>query len=157
MATFDEDEFDNSGISWGDNPYDLLRQMEAEAQIPGMGPNWNKDWYKRHAELKRAHARSLGIDPDSVSDAILELMRTKTKSPLGYLLEVVCDEQASKTQRGMAAQAALPYVHGRPKEVKKDAPGATPSVMEVPMAQSMEEWESIAGPSQQNLKAAVRQ
>jgi len=111
----------------------------------------------REFRAARDHCASLGIDPDSVSDAVRQLSRKFKRGPLEILWQLADDETASRSARASAAMAILPYLQGKPKEVKEPLKSQTPGVMEVPIAQSMEEWMSIAGPSQATLKARVRE
>lgn len=111
----------------------------------------------REFRAAREHCASLGIDPDSVSDAVRQLSRKFKRGPLEILWQLADDETASRSARASAAMAILPYLQGKPKEVKESLKGQTSKVMEVPIAQSMEEWMSIAGPSQAALKARVRE
>lgn len=105
----------------------------------------------------RAHCIKLGIDPDSISDALRQLARKFKRGPLEILWRLADDDSAGKSARASAAMAILPYLHGKPKEAKAAPPGQASGVMEVPIAQSMEEWMTIARASQASLKASVRE
>lgn len=110
-------------------------------------------------DAAREHCTSLGIDPDSVSDAVRQLSKKFKRGPLELLWQIADDESASKSARSAAAQAIMPYLQGKLAPVKgPEAKGPqTTGVMEVPMVASMEEWSSVASASQDALKKSVRE
>lgn len=104
----------------------------------------------------RDHCESLGIDPDSVSDAVRMLSKKFKQGPLEILWDLAADPNNSKTSRSMCAQAILPYLTSRPEKQKSTAPAQTAGVMLVPVAGSMEEWASLAAAQQAALKEDVQ-
>jgi hypothetical protein len=101
-------------------------------------------------------ADELGVSP-SVSDGIKRLLVKYDISPLKLMIETMADKDASKSAKMAAAQAAFPYIHGKPAPAAPKQSAVATGVMEVPIAQSMEQWMGIAGPSQAQLKETVRQ
>lgn len=103
------------------------------------------------------HCEKLGIDPDSVSDAVRMLSKKFKQGPLEILWELAADERNSKTSRSMCAQAILPYLTTKPERPKASGP-TTPQtgIMIVPAAASMEEWAAMAASQQAALKEDVR-
>lgn len=109
-------------------------------------------------QQRRAHCEKLGVDPDAISDAMRQLLKGYARGPIGVLMDVINDPGASKSAKAAAAQAILPYLHGKPQPVKAAAPkGQASGVMEVPIAASMEQWVGVASASQAELKRVVRE
>lgn len=104
----------------------------------------------------RDHCESLGIDPESVSDAVRMLSKKFKQGPLEILWALAEDPSNSKTARSMCAQAILPYLTGRPEKQKAAAPTHQAGVMIVPASASMEEWASMAAAQQSALKEDVQ-
>lgn len=104
----------------------------------------------------RDHCESLGIDPDSVSDAVRMLSKKFKQGPLEILWDLAADSNNSKTSRSMCAQAILPYLTSRPEKQKAAPPAQTAGVMIVPASASMEEWAAMAAAQQSSLKEEVQ-
>lgn len=129
-----------------------LEAQEAAERAKAKGGSLSKADYQEGRDACTA----MGIDPDAVSDAIRQLAKKFKRGPLELLWSVADNDEASSTARAAAAQAILPYLHGKPGQMKAAPPGKATGVMVVPMAQSMEEWMGIAASSQAALKESVR-
>ena len=105
----------------------------------------------------RDHCESLGIDPDSVSDAVRMLSKKFKQGPLEILWDLAADPNNSKTSRSMCAQAILPYLTSKPEKQTKTPAAMQPGVMIVPASASMEEWAAMAAAQQAALKEDVQQ
>lgn len=105
----------------------------------------------------RDHCEKLGIDPETVSDAVRMLSKKFKRGPLEILWELADDEHNSKTSRSMCAQAILPYLTAKPEKQTKTPAAMQPGVMIVPAAASMEEWAAMAAAQQSALKEDVQQ
>ena len=105
----------------------------------------------------RDHCESLGIDPESVSDAVRMLSKKFKQGPLEILWDLAADPNNSKTSRSMCAQAILPYLTSKPEKQTKTLAAMQPGVMIVPASASMEEWAAMASAQQAALKEDVQQ
>lgn len=104
----------------------------------------------------RDHCEKLGIDPETVSDAVRMLSKKFKRGPLEILWELADDENNSKTSRSMCAQAILPYLTSKPEKQTKTPAAMQPGVMIVPASASMEEWAAMAAAQQSALKEEVQ-
>lgn len=113
--------------------------------------------YRVAASEARQHCERMGIDPDSVSEAVRHLARKFKRGPLEILWELADDENNSRSGKLAAASAILPYLAKRTVDAPKAPVKQAPAVMIVPMAQSMEEWMAAAQAQQAALKGTVRE
>lgn len=108
---------------------------------------------KGSVSLRKGAANLFEKPPEDVAKALAKFKIT----PLQYLLKIINDDKVGHSMRIVAAQAAAPYVHPKMPQAKPDDAGLRGSgVIEVPVAQSMEEWASTAGPAQAELMKNAR-
>lgn len=147
MARKTQQQLDDEALGYG-----IPEDPDVDKIPPGMRTTISD------AAVARAHCADLGIDPDSVSDAVRQLSKKFSRGPLEILWAVADapDGAVSASARAAAAQSIMPYLQSRPKEVKEAPKGAASGVMEIPLASSMEEWTQASTVSQAKLMADVR-